>query len=324
LIQLCFTAGSELPTQRVIATGQDRPPGATWWCSASGRRIGGKPFSRGALYLILQNRTYLGEIVHNGQSHPGEHSPIIEQPLWDPVEAQLAENTADRSSGPHTRQPSLLTGMLFDGDGNRMTPSHAFKKGTRYCYYLSRPLITKGQSESSTGLRIPAEEIERLVTSRVRQWLLDPGSVYQATRLSDASAQRRLVVRAAEIGKSWSELPAARQRTFLTTLIDRIDVGGDRIDIHFRPTWLGAFFDVAAMRLPSATDDETQVLSIPVRLRRSGREITMLIDGADPSAATKPDARQAADGSRERGGQRDQGHSEGSDRPADAGADRNS
>ena len=27
------------------------------WTSASGRRIGGKPFSRGALYLILQNRT---------------------------------------------------------------------------------------------------------------------------------------------------------------------------------------------------------------------------------------------------------------------------
>jgi hypothetical protein len=24
--------------------------------------------------------------------------------------------------------------MLFDGDGNRMTPSHAVKKGTRYRY----------------------------------------------------------------------------------------------------------------------------------------------------------------------------------------------
>ncbi|MBV8574738.1 MAG: recombinase family protein, partial [Acetobacteraceae bacterium] len=41
------------------------------WTSASGRRIGGKPFSRGALYLILQSRTYLGEIVHKGGSHPG-------------------------------------------------------------------------------------------------------------------------------------------------------------------------------------------------------------------------------------------------------------
>jgi hypothetical protein len=45
--------------------------------SAAGRLIGGKPFSRGALYLMLRNRTYRGEIVHKGQSHPGEHTPII-------------------------------------------------------------------------------------------------------------------------------------------------------------------------------------------------------------------------------------------------------
>ena len=42
------------------------------WTSLSGRVIGGKPFSRGALYLILQNRIYRGEIVHKGQCHPGE------------------------------------------------------------------------------------------------------------------------------------------------------------------------------------------------------------------------------------------------------------
>ena len=67
-----------------------------------------------------------------------------------------------------TRQPSLLAGMLFDGDGNRMTPSHAVKKGTRYRYYVSRSLITKDQTENSAGLRIPAAEIEQLVTSRVQ------------------------------------------------------------------------------------------------------------------------------------------------------------
>ena len=84
------------------------------WTTASGRRVGGKPFSRGALYLMLQNRLYRGEIVHKGQSHPGEHTPIIDQPLWDAVQAQLAANTADRNSGTRTRQPSLLAGMLFD------------------------------------------------------------------------------------------------------------------------------------------------------------------------------------------------------------------
>src|SRR5947209_5348806 len=101
------------------------------WTSASSRLIGGKPFSRGALYLMLKNRTYRGEIVHKGQSYPGQHAPIIDQPLWDAVQAELA-GTAERNSGTRTHQPSLLAGMLFDRDGARMTPSYAVKKGTRY------------------------------------------------------------------------------------------------------------------------------------------------------------------------------------------------
>src|SRR5215813_12564873 len=246
------------------------------WTSASGRQIGDKPFSRGALYLILQNRLYRGEIVHKGQYHPGEHAPIIDPPLWDAVQAQLAGKTAERNSGTRTRQPSLLAGMLFDGDGNRMTPTHAVKNGVRYRYYVSRPLITKDQTDGSLGLRVPAEEIEQLVTSRVRQWLVDPGSIYQAIPLADPSAQHRLIARAAEIGKTWSELPGPRQLALLTALLARIDAGADQIDIHLRPRRVGVLLDVTAA--PSAADDDTQILSVPVGLRRSGRELRMLID----------------------------------------------
>ena len=121
------------------------------------------------------------------------------------------------------------------------------------------------------------------MTSRVRQWLLDPSSIYKVTRLRDPSTQRRLVAGAAEVGKSWLELPRTRQRAFLTTLIERIDVRADQIDIHLRATRLGALLDVATP-LPSATDDETQILSVPIRLRRAGRVITMRIDGTDPFA----------------------------------------
>jgi hypothetical protein len=74
-------------------------------------------------------------------------------------------------------------------------------------------------------VRIPAAEIEQLVASRMRQWLLDPGGIYQATRFFDPSAQRRLLARAAEIGKIWPELPGGRQRALVTALIERIDVG---------------------------------------------------------------------------------------------------
>jgi hypothetical protein len=73
--------------------------------------------------------------------------------------------------------------------------------------------------------------------------------------------------------------------------MERIDIGTNQIDIHVRATRLGALLDFAASAFPSAADNETQILSMPVRLRRCGREIRMLIDRADPFSTAKPDAR---------------------------------
>jgi site-specific DNA recombinase len=291
-IHLIFRRYVELGSVRLLKDDLDaRGINSKAWTSASGRLIGGKPFSRGALYLILQNRTYLGEIVHNGQSHPGEHAPIIDQPLWDAVQEQLVANTAERNSGTRIREPSLLTGMVFDYSGNAMTPTHAVKKGTRYRYYVSRPLITKDRSDGSAGLRLPAEAIEQIVSGRVRQWLLDPGSIYPGTQCTDPSAQRRLIARASELGKSWPQLPTPRQRALLAGLVERIDIGANQIDIHLRARGLGALFDGPAAPMVDEASDETQILSVPVRLRRSGRELRMLIDRADPFSTAKPDAR---------------------------------
>jgi site-specific DNA recombinase len=206
------------------------------------------------------------------------------------VQARLAGNAAQRNAGGRAAQPSLLAGMLFDSDGNRMTPSHAAKKGTRYRYYVSRSLISKDQADGSAGLRIPAGEIEQLVASRVRRWLLDPGSIYTATSkyLPEPSTQQRLAVQAAEIGKRWSELPPARTRPVLAALIERVDVRVNQVDIHLRPTGLSALFNTAVT--PSLRE-ETVILSMPARLRRAGMEIRMLIDRTDPFAVVKPDPR---------------------------------
>jgi hypothetical protein len=38
---------------------------------------------------------------------------------------------------PGAETPSLLAGLLFDHDGNRMTPTLANKRGRRYRYYIS-------------------------------------------------------------------------------------------------------------------------------------------------------------------------------------------
>jgi hypothetical protein len=74
---------------------------------------------------MLQNRIYRGEITHKGNAYPGEHPAIVEKELWDEVQGVLAENRVDRASGSHAKHPSLLVGMAFDENGERLTPTHA-------------------------------------------------------------------------------------------------------------------------------------------------------------------------------------------------------
>ena len=37
------------------------------------------------------------------------------------------------------KSEALLAGRIFDDRGNRMSPSHARKRGIKYRYYLSAP-----------------------------------------------------------------------------------------------------------------------------------------------------------------------------------------
>src|ERR1700724_1312944 len=133
-----------------------------------GAEYGGQKLSRGALYLILQNRLYRGEIPHKGNSYPGEHSAIVDKPLCDDVQAVLAANRVERTTGARASNPSLLTGMVFDETGERLTPTYAVKKGTRYRYYASTSLITGAGRNRSSGRRIPAGNLEGLVINRLR------------------------------------------------------------------------------------------------------------------------------------------------------------
>jgi site-specific DNA recombinase len=67
--------------------------------SANGRQKG-YSFSRGALYVVLSNPLYVGEIRHRGVRHPGQHQPIIDRELRDKVQEQLQEHTRRRRCEP--------------------------------------------------------------------------------------------------------------------------------------------------------------------------------------------------------------------------------
>src|SRR5439155_6473947 len=93
----------------------------------TGRSVGGGHFSRGALYYLLRNRVYRGEAVHKGVAHPGEHDAIIEEHLWEAVQAKLsAQNT--KQGRARAESGALLMGVLCDDRGSRMSPSHTTRK----------------------------------------------------------------------------------------------------------------------------------------------------------------------------------------------------
>ena len=137
------------------------------YTGASGRSFGGCAFSRGYLYRILGNRIYRGEIVHQGASYPGEHNAIVDGALWDRVQALLATNRQAFRTDEGVKSPALLKGLIYDGAGNRMSPSHAVKNGQRYRYYVSRAVLQGRAQEAGSIARLPAADLERFVIDAI-------------------------------------------------------------------------------------------------------------------------------------------------------------
>ncbi|WP_342666351.1 recombinase family protein [Muricoccus aerilatus] len=133
----------------------------------------GRPLPRGALFHLLQNRLYRGEVVHKGHTYPGEHDAIVERDLWDAVQQRLATNRQDRSPGQRSSNPAPLLGLAYDASGDRLTPTHAIRRGVRYRYYVSHRLVTDGRCRAPDGRRIPANDLERLVVDALLQFLTD-------------------------------------------------------------------------------------------------------------------------------------------------------
>ena len=121
--------------------------------------FGGKPFSRGALYLILQNRLYRGEIVHKGQSYPGEHTPIIDQPERSAGLRNPSRRNGASGGQPHaamacqsaasTRRYSLPSVSAAPADhasrGNREEPARLARSTAAHLAYHSDTLVISGR-----------------------------------------------------------------------------------------------------------------------------------------------------------------------------------
>jgi hypothetical protein len=150
--------------------------------SASGHESGGKSFSCGALYKLLSNPIYVGEIRHGRLRFPGQHEAIVERELWDKVQKLLSQQATHPRGQTTTRMPNLLTRKLFDEAGEPLYVTGTTKGRRYYRYYVSR-LATSPAKETNDSWRIAAPEIERAVIAAAAQSLQDQATL--ATLLDD-------------------------------------------------------------------------------------------------------------------------------------------
>lgn len=268
LVRKIFLRYSELGSVSLLQGELDTQGYRSKRREGSGRRsAGGRPFSRGILYLILQNRLYRGQVAHKGNIYDGQHQAIIDVELWDRVQAKLASNRRERAVAVGAEAPSLLSGLIFDSDGNHMTPTHANKRGKRYRYYISAPLLDRG-SPGENPIRIPALEVEGLVCDRLRNLLATQTEFVRrlSTLHMTASQLEGVLKTAASMTESWTSLPTDQIRAFVRDVVCRVAVQSREIEISVSALGLARRLGTN-LKVEFGSVDETFVLRVAAHLR---------------------------------------------------------
>ena len=234
---------------------------------------GGKPFSRGHLYWLLSNPVYAGDVHHQGKTWPGRHEAIIERDFWDMVQKTLSDQANTQS---RTGRKSLLTGILFDETGDRLSPSHAVKGGHRYRYYISHRLMD-ARRRDDTGWRLPAEELEKVVLAALTDLLGDERWLATVIGLlsNDPISIRRAMDRAAGLRK-FDVAKLADKRDFICSIATKIVVAPQTLSLTISHAGLCRTLGIATQSSPEPADT---VLDLPFALRRRGVEARLVIVG---------------------------------------------
>jgi len=280
------------------------------WVTKSGKPMGGEPYSRGHLYRILTNPIYAGKVSHKGHAYDGLHQGIIAPEQWRSVQDQLVTAAAKprqfqdkvpdqihlQTSSKSGTEASLLIGKLFDETGDRLTPSHANKKGKRYRYYVSNRLISKSGEKPTKakagGWRLPAKKLEETVCIVIRDWLNNPAQVLKELHPVNPSAEQLEKIKEGITNLNGRLSNASNDLKLLTTTIVRVCLCDTKITIEMDQREvlellaLPTSSRAGTITNPNQLLNEVITISSPFEHRKRGVESKLMIG---TNAATKSD-----------------------------------
>jgi site-specific DNA recombinase len=215
----------------------------------------GKPFDKGIIYKLLNNRTYVGEVSHKGAVYAGEHQALVDRATWEKVHKILAGNSHRRASHTRAATPALLKGLIFGPDDRAMAPSHTRKRGQLYRFYRTATSLKLCHGDCPIRA-VPAGEVEAAVISQIRALLRTPEVIVRTWRagwLDDEQIDEREVVEALQrLDPLWHQLFPAEQARILQLLVARVTVRLDGLEISLRVEGLGSL--VAELRLRESAE----------------------------------------------------------------------
>jgi DNA invertase Pin-like site-specific DNA recombinase len=239
--------------------------------SQEGVKSGGCRFSRGALYELLANPIYIGDIRHKQERHPGQHEAIVPRELWERVQQRLAQNAARGRESSNRSLASPLAGKLFDANGQPLYVQGAIKGRRRYRYYVSKCLVSESQGDNRKGWRLAAPEIERAVAIAARGILNDHPSLLEALEKSriDSPDVTSTLASTADLHRRLENQTDAV--TCMAELIDRIQLCDDGISVTIK---LQIHCSRRGVRTSSVL---TLSRFVPLRMKRRGVETRIII-----------------------------------------------
>ena len=233
----------------------------------------GRNFSKGNLYKILSNKTYIGMVKHKDTYYNGEHEGIIDENIFNEVQKILDTNRNNNKCKHTAKSPSLLAGKIFDDNGNRMNPSHSNTKGKRYRYYVSQAIIQGSKSKAGTLTKIPAGEIENLVRKEITALLADKDKIQEYISGFDVYNQKMILSKASEI-----EI----KNDFIRAILAKVVLFKDKIEIIICKSQLVKGLESFITGVPLLDEvknepEEAIVISRNVRISTTSRKGNVLV-----------------------------------------------
>jgi len=267
--------------------------GTKFRVSNAGNRSGGQSFSRGALYHLLRNRLYYGEVHHAGKYYPGQHKPIVPPPLWAAVQAQLDANHTAHKTKARAKGASLLAGMVTTDTGQPLTASHTIRHGKRYRYYLLRPAA--GSAAGSAAVKasqtsIPAHDLERLVESEWRT-LLTAKDLDHLLGVDEPHRGKAARQAGKELALGWEKGSVGEKRKALMTCGARVEIAANLVKLHVDAAALRCLLlgDSNATAMPRSSCVTRNITTTLYRLRG---EVRILGDDLTDASNATAEARQ--------------------------------